>query len=503
MNFNVQTSPKISRLAWHVRCGAKSVSAICGSGVEIFEHGFVEGCWDGCFTDHAFAGAANFFGSGLIIQGDRIVIVGASHPIDNLFMLRSEDRTVVSNSLAFLLEAEGIDLPVGVPYGRRFASLANGMEVAENCVYSGARGEIHRVSVANIEIHDGIATVNPKQADVDFDDYESYRRYLESTLSAVFENGADRARQFPYTALSTCSSGYDSTACSALAARLGCSEGVTLRTARGGSNDSGRKVLEALGMKAIEFERDARANCANFEEAEFLTTGMGGEDFIYSAFEPELAGRILLTGFFADAAWHVGTKPGFSFERGDNSGASLSEFRLRVGFSHLPMPVIGLGRLTQPKLLKIAQHKDMQKFSVSGYYDKPVPRRIAEESGVPRDLFGQSKKAASILFHRSARALSERSLDSFRAFRKRLPGKARIGVRQTIWWTCWQIWRSFFYLCRRLNIRTPARLIERALFQNFAVYEYSSPVTSDLLFLWGIDKTRKRYRDVVSPDRTT
>lgn len=338
---------------------------------------------------------------------------------------------------------------------------------------------------------------------MDFDSFDTYRRYLEDTLSAVFENGADPARAFPYTALSTCSSGYDSTACSALAARLGCREGVSLRTARGGSEDSGRKVLESLGMEAFEFERDARAQGASFEEAEFLTTGMGGEDFIYSAFEPKLTGRVLLTGFFADAAWHVGTKPGFSFERGDNSGASLSEFRLRVGFTHLPMPVVGFSRFTQPKLLKIARHEEMQQFSVKGYYDKPVPRRIAEESGVPRELFGQSKKAASILFHRSAKALSERSLESFRAFHEGLPGKLRIGIKQTVWWTWWQIWRSFFYLCRKLNIRAPARLIERALFQNFAVFEYSSPVTSDLLFLWGLEKTRERYRDALPLDKST
>ncbi len=471
--------------------------------MEIFDYGFVEGCWDSGFSEHAFVSATNFFGSGLIVQGDRIVIASASHPIDNLFMLRSDGRTAVSNSLAFLVEAEGIDLPVGVSYGRRFASLANGMEVAESSLYTDASSEIRRVSVAKIEILKGTATIIPKQADVDFGSFETYRHYLEHTLSAVFDNGADPARQFPYSALSTCSSGYDSTACSALAARLGCREGVTLKTARGGSDDSGRKVLEALGMEAIEFERDARANCANFEEAEFLATGMGGEDFIYSAFEPELTGRILLTGFFADAAWHAGTKPGFSFERGDNSGASLSEFRLRVGFAHLPIPVVGFSRLTQLKLLEIAQHEDMRQFSVRGYYDKPVPRRIAEETGVPRELFGQTKKAASILFHRSSRSLSERSLGDFRAFRKGLPGKLRIGVKQTVWWTWWQIWRSFFYLCRKLNIRAPARLIERALFQNFAVFEYSSPVTSDLLFLWGLKKTRERYRGVISPDGTT
>jgi len=31
-------------------------------------------------------------------------------------------------------------------------------------------------------------------------------------------------------------------------------------------------------------------------------------------------------------------------------------------------------------------------------YDRPIPRRIAEEAGVPRDLFGQTKVGSVVLF---------------------------------------------------------------------------------------------------------
>lgn len=494
MNLDVSVSSTIPKLAWCATCEDGRAWAVCGTGVELSETGLVEGCWDGDFAAFDFENAANFFGSGLKVTGNSLCAVSATHPIDCLFILKGPSRVAVSNSLAFLLEANDIQLPVGPSYGRRFASIANGLENAENQIYLGSQGEIHRVSVANIDIRDGSVGQTAKQTSAAFDSFESYRNYLTTTLAAVFANGADPARTFPYAPLSTCSSGYDSTACSAMAAKLGCREGVTLRTARGGSVDSGRAVLEALGMDAFEFERQSRADAQDFEEAEFIATGMGGEDFIYSAFEPKLGGRVVLTGFFADAAWHIGSDPGLSFERGDNSGASLSEFRLRTGFAHLPMPVVGLGRNTQPSLLNIARDSDMVPFSVGGGYDKPVPRRIAEESGVPRALFGTSKKAASILFHRSATALSPKSLASFREFRDHAPGKGVMYLRQSIWWIWWQIWRSFFYANRKLKIRTPAKLIERALFQNFAVYEYSSPITADLLFLWSLGKVRERYR---------
>jgi len=51
--------------------------------------------------------------------------------------------------------------------------------------------------------------------------------------------------------------------------------------------------------------------------------------------------------------------------------------------------------------------EEMMPYTLNNDYDRPIPRRIAEESGVPRELFGQEKKAASILLFLNPDCFSE------------------------------------------------------------------------------------------------
>jgi hypothetical protein len=73
-------------------------------------------------------------------------------------------------------------------------------------------------------------------------------------------------------------------------------------------------------------------------------------------------------------------------------GGSLAEFRLRVGFIHVPAAYFGGVR--QPDMLAIAKSAEMRPWSVGGDYDRPIPRRILEEKGVPREAFGYRKRVA-------------------------------------------------------------------------------------------------------------
>lgn len=50
-----------------------------------------------------------------------------------------------------------------------------------------------------------------------------------------------------------------------------------------------------------------------------------------------------------------------------------------------------------PRLSKIAKSEAMRPWRLNTEYDRPIPRRIAEEAGVPRELFGQKKQAAAML----------------------------------------------------------------------------------------------------------
>ncbi len=102
--------------------------------------------------------------------------------------------------------------------------------------------------------------------------------------SENLSNGSSTARKVRYPLVTSCSSGYDSTACAALATSLGARQALTLRTAKGGMLDSGRPTAEALGLEVIELERPDKARDGEFGQAEFLVTGMGGEDYISSGF---------------------------------------------------------------------------------------------------------------------------------------------------------------------------------------------------------------------------
>lgn len=92
--------------------------------------------------------------------------------------------------------------------------------------------------------------------------------------------------------------------------------------------------------------------------------------------------------------WDPNTLPTKDIKRGDTSGMGMQEFRLRNNFILLPVPFIGVRN--QPDIHSISHAPDMQPFRVGGIYDRPICRRIAEEAGVQRKLFGQSKKAVDL-----------------------------------------------------------------------------------------------------------
>ena len=108
----------------------------------------------------------------------------------------------------------------------------------------------------------------------------------------------------------------------------------------------------------------------------------------------------------------------------------MSEFRLRTDFYNVPLPCFAaVGKPDEPTLLDRAE---MAPFRIGGRYDRPIPRRLAEEAGVPRGTFAQTKHAANVILPVEGldgfTAQSRRSLEAFAAaegtqleFRKRRP----------------------------------------------------------------------------------
>jgi hypothetical protein len=241
-----------------------------------------------------------------------------------------------------------------------------------------------------------------------FASYREYRDYLSTGLRRVVANASARSRKVGYTPLTTLSSGYDSTACAALATEAGCREAVTFRTARRESStaiepdDGGGDIGRQLGLTVREFDRDAYRSARDFPEAEFVACGDLGQDLPWTAFGGVFEGRLVISGTHGDVVWdRHSMPPGKGIFRKEMSGCSMVEFRSRVGFAYV-VPAF-FGSWSHPSIHAISTSAEMLPWSVGGHYDRPIPRRIAEEKGVKRGTFARRKKAVAVLLNREGR----------------------------------------------------------------------------------------------------
>lgn len=413
--FEVVRRPDYPRLAWLFELGERP-RAHCGADVEVFRDGLVEGCWGGRFGDFDFAGRVDFFGSGVVARrgGASWLFCPPCHTCDALYALDHRGRRYVANSLVILFEHAGLTPDPRHNYTRSLITLTNGLDQAETLVWRTADVALHRLLGDDFTFDgDGPPRRERRREAASFPDYAAYHRHLLDTVAACLRNAADPVRRHrTYAPVTTCSGGYDSNAVAALAAEAGCRLAVTFGSARGGGDDSGRPVAESLGMPCVERGRPGRDTGG--AEAEFLATGTGGGESPFAAFEEELRGAVLLSGHYGDKIWERSVPPGTDLRRTAPSGCSLADFRLRVGFLHVPAPFVGARR--HPDVHAISNSAEMRPFSVGGGYDRPVCRRILEEAGVPRALVGRSKRAVATWFSWGPGQLSPEARASFEAF---------------------------------------------------------------------------------------
>ena len=118
-------------------------------------------------------------------------------------------------------------------------------------LFQGPGWSIHRACFDNLAIGpDGLRYQVKPAVEARFSDFSAYETYLLAALAAVAANGADPLRRFGYELSSTCSSGDDLTACTALAAKLGARRAFTISGARGGGSDSGRASSSGSGSRS-------------------------------------------------------------------------------------------------------------------------------------------------------------------------------------------------------------------------------------------------------------
>src|SRR5205085_8235538 len=141
--------------------------------------------------------------------------------------------------------------------------------------------------------------------------------------------------------------------------------------------DSGAEVARRLGLEPLVVDSSAWRGVP-LPEVPFIASDSKGEDVYYRGAEDVLRGRVLLTGYGGSRVWDKGTAPPEYFERSDQSGLSLCEYRLWTGFLHCPVTFLG-GRQTMD-LRRISTAPEMAPWDVPGGYSRPLCRRILEQA---------------------------------------------------------------------------------------------------------------------------
>ncbi|MDQ7249554.1 hypothetical protein [Dongia sedimenti] len=448
MKLNVTVRETLPPLAWLLELdGAPERHRLfCGSSVILSEGAFFEGAWPGALAAMDFAEKPEAFGSGGVRTEAGWTIVPPSHTLESLFTCRDGTKLFISNALPFLLahRGDGLD-PTFLDYHRVFFDILGGLAHSPIRFPSRRCTEIRGYYYENLAIGADLAvTVAPKPRAPGFAAFADYRAYLAAVVEAVLDNAADPLRPNPYRPLATISQGYDSPACAALAREAGCREAVTHGTARRAfgvvDSDSGVEIAKALDMAVTVIDRGAYLERQGLvaPEAEFLCHGLEGTDVNYLAFEPKMRHCVLFTGCHGDTMWDKHKVPSDVIKRGDLDGGSLGEYRRRLDFIHLPLPYVGA--LRHHDVVAISNAPEMAPWSIGGDYDRPIPRRILEEAGVPRDAFGQAKKATSISFfgflpgmHERLTGSSRRALEAFAVeWRPRFGARLRLRRNQAI-----------------------------------------------------------------------
>jgi len=343
-------------------------------------------------------------GSGVASTGSALVVRGPVGVTERTWLVSTPACTYISNSLALVLAGSGSALDLDWPhYEADFMSFVLGRRRMREVLPLRGHGDLrqfvgHRLVLDSwrswrTEPDDCLCT------DACFETYESYRDHLVRRSELIVRNACDAQRSVSYTPLATVSKGYDSPACAVVAREVGAAEAITFTESRGregreGVDDSGTAIGRALGLTVHETDRERYKSAPVSDVRAALAGAGGGEDVPFIAFSDVLARKLVFTGYMGDSVW--GKTPIVDPMSGKGLWAGskgMSEFRIRTGFVHYPLPWCDYQR--QHDIAEISTAPEMSGWRIDSVYDRPIPRRIVETAGIPRSEFGQAKAAIS------------------------------------------------------------------------------------------------------------
>ncbi len=404
-------------LAWIARCdfGRNEVLVRHGKGVETRETFFIEGVWDGPFERGDLANTDCVFGSGCVLDGNGTAVwfVPSTATTDSLYYRKQGDHWWAANSLVVLLAYTGDELdPQFTGYADVNFSVTKGIKKYERRIKT-RQGEVERLLHNNLELTAGGAREVEKPMPPSFAGYAEYRDYLHAKMAALFANARAPQRRAALPILTTQSKGYDSTAINALTAKLGIDRAYTVSQGKAPGyhvgedrarqvDDDGSEICRVLGIPCKQIDRRSFEKSFEFEVELFS----GGDDNQDANFNDILRDvdrpSLLLVGTLGEIWYRAetyradGFVPDCDLVRWDIGNHGLGEVRLVVGL--ITVAPIYLGARRRDDIERITESAEMTPWRLNTTYDRPIPRRMAEENGVPRELFGQVKTASVVEF---------------------------------------------------------------------------------------------------------
>lgn len=408
------------------------------------------------------------------------------------------EKQYLSNSLTFALVASGSELLTSykqyvADMGSILYGLCSEKTVKRSPLGSGRELRYLRCCIAEIDKQLTIKETI-RRSGLAFKDFADYKQKVVSILEAIRKNATDPMRKMPYGMIGTISRGYDAPSACALAKKVGCDEVFTFAD---NPDDDGTEIAKVLGYRTIhrvdskEYKKNEK-----FLEAEALASGEGGATFI--AFESLYRGKLLIIGNRGDSVYerlHVNENIDLDFHKGNHlSQASLTIFEnmLKNNSIIISIPLIGGDRWTDLK--RISNSNEMREYSICDNYDRPIARRLLEEAGVGREMFGHRKFGAGIsysldTFGRICQKMSSKSFASLNAYKKKFPKHWITDFEYKIkfYWVNRSVYIN--YLCSRMHIKCRVKNSEEMVGMMANPY-------STMMLCWGIEMMKERYKNI-------
>lgn len=408
-HIEARLTASLPKLAWLAEWipSDSLVRVLHGRGVETTESFVVEGVWDGPFAAGDFHRCEHFFGSGVLVRDGCVYFVPSCALVDRLFYCEVATGILVSNSLALLLGFTGAELDPDHDYRSETYAVLKGSDEYDRTFHV-----LHPTIDHFVQLYADILAIDSRGVRVErrprataITTFHDYEERVTQSLARIRDNSIDPARTSRLDSFATISAGYDSPAVAALVRHVGVqtvftstrsNSGIPRWVSRAAAVDDGGPIADLLGLVTVRLDSSRAA--LDDDEIFYYAPSCAEPELVFFPMaryiERNCDSAVVFTGFHGDKMWDVNLSPKYqsvSIRRGDVSGVALSEARLKSGFIHAAVPFMYARNVAD--LVAISRSEEMRTWRVGGDYDRPIPRRILEEAGVPRAAFGTRKKA--------------------------------------------------------------------------------------------------------------